>query len=92
MKQMKLISLFSGTGGLDRGFENAGFKIDVCQDMTIDWSKFTRDRYSNFLERKNEFIDLHGKDLFDQMKYFYMKIVEYFNVKAIGGLRLICSK
>lgn len=73
-------------------FENAGFKIDVCQDMTIDWSKFTRDRYSNFLERKNEFIDLHGKDLFDQMKYFYMKIVEYFNVKAIGGLRLICSK
>lgn len=73
-------------------FENVGFKIDVCEDMTIDWSEFTRNRYSNFLERKNEFINLHGKELFDQMEYFYMKIVEYFNMKAIGGLRLICSK
>ena len=73
-------------------FENVGFKIDVCEDMTINWTEFTRNRYSSFLERKNDFIDLHGSELFDQMDYFYMKIVEYFNMKAIGGLRLICSK
>jgi len=24
---MKIVSLFSGTGGLDRGFENEGFKV-----------------------------------------------------------------
>ena len=73
-------------------FQNVGFKIDVCEDMTINWTEFTRNRYSSFLERKNDFIDLHGSELFDQMDYFYMKIVEYFNMKAIGGLRLICSK
>ncbi len=73
-------------------FENVGFKIDVCEDMTINWTEFTRNRYFSFLERKNDFIDLHGSELFDQMEYFYMKIVEYFNMKAIGGLRLICSK
>ena len=73
-------------------FENVGFKIDVCEDMTINWTEFTRNRYSSFLERKNDFIDIHGSELFDQMDYFYMKIVEYFNMKAIGGLRLICSK
>lgn len=73
-------------------FQNVGFKIDVCEDMTINWTEFTRNRYFSFLERKNDFIDLHGSELFDQMEYFYMKIVEYFNMKAIGGLRLICSK
>ena len=72
--------------------QNVEFKIDVCEDMTINWTEFTRNRYFSFLERKNDFIDLHGSELFDQMEYFYMKIVEYFNMKAIGGLRLICSK
>lgn len=43
MKQMKLISLFSGTGGLDRGFENAGFKIVWANefDKTI-WPTFQK--------------------------------------------------
>ena len=73
-------------------FENVGFKIDVCQDMTINWSEFTRDRHSHFLDKKNDFIDLHGLELFNQMEDFYMKINAYFDMKAIGGLRLICSK
>ena len=43
MKKLKLISLFSGTGGLDRGFENAGFKIIWANefDKTI-WPTFQR--------------------------------------------------
>ena len=43
MKQLKLISLFSGTGGLDRGFENASFKIVWANefDKTI-WPSFQK--------------------------------------------------
>ena len=38
---MKIVSLFSGTGGLDRGFENAGFKISWANeyDKTI-WETY----------------------------------------------------
>ena len=38
---MKVISLFSGCGGLDLGFERAGFEIPVANeyDSTI-WSTF----------------------------------------------------
>ena len=38
---MKIVSLFSGTGGLDRGFENAGFKISWANeyDKTI-WQTY----------------------------------------------------
>ena len=30
-EEMKLISLFSGCGGLDLGFEKAGFEIPVAK-------------------------------------------------------------
>ena len=32
---MKLISLFSGCGGLDLGFERAGFEIPVANEFVI---------------------------------------------------------
>ena len=40
---MKVISLFSGCGGLDLGFEKAGFEIPVANefDKTI-WSTFKK--------------------------------------------------
>mgnify|MGYP001280151509 FL=1 len=45
---MKIVSLFSGTGGLDRGFENEGFEVVWANeyDKSI-WSTF-ENNYSIF--------------------------------------------
>ena len=39
---MNVISLFSGCGGLDLGFERAGFNIPVANELTKQYGKPTR--------------------------------------------------
>lgn len=40
-KKLKIISLFSGCGGLDKGFEKAGFQIDWANEYDKDiWETF----------------------------------------------------
>lgn len=72
--------------------EEAGFKIEFCENTTSQWLNFTNKRYQDFLSDQVEFTKLHDKRLFNQIKHFYQKIVEYFEARAIGGLRLICSR
>ena len=46
MREFTAISLFSGAGGLDMGFENAGFKIIWANDFEADACK-THENWSN---------------------------------------------
>lgn len=46
MREFTAISLFSGAGGLDMGFENAGFKIIWANDYEADACK-THENWSN---------------------------------------------
>ena len=50
MKDLKILSLFSGAGGLDLGFKNAGFKISTSNE--IDSDSFETYKY-NFPETKH---------------------------------------
>ena len=51
---MKIVSLFSGTGGLDRGFENAGFKISWANeyDKTI-WETYKSNFPKTYLDERS---------------------------------------
>lgn len=63
---MKLISLFSGAGGLDLGFEKAGFKIEVANeyDKTI-WNTYEFNHKAKLLKKDIKDIksDELGKDI-----------------------------
>ena len=44
---MKLASFFSGAGGLDRGFENAGFKVLYANEYDKTVYKSFERKYKN---------------------------------------------
>ena len=51
---MKIVSLFSGAGGLDRGFEEAGFKTIWANDCDKDiWDTFERNFPNAYLDRRS---------------------------------------
>ncbi len=51
---MKIVSFFSGAGGLDLGFEKAGFDIIWANeyDRTI-WETYEKNHKSTFLDRRS---------------------------------------
>src|SRR3989338_2609646 len=51
---MKLISLFSCCGGLDRGFENAGFKVVWANEFDKSiWATFEKNFSHTVLNRRS---------------------------------------
>ena len=49
-----IISLFAGAGGLDKGFENAGFKVIWANEFDKKiWDKFKLNHPNTFLETKS---------------------------------------
>ncbi|VEP12115.1 Modification methylase FnuDI [Hyella patelloides LEGE 07179] len=50
----KIISLFSGCGGLDRGFTNAGFDVLWANEYDKDiWETYTKNHVSTYLDRRD---------------------------------------
>ena len=50
---MNVISLFSGAGGLDLGFEKAGFNIEWANEFDKDiWETYEKN-HKNFLDKRD---------------------------------------
>lgn len=53
-KNLDIISLFSGCGGLDLGFKNAGFNIPWANEFDKDiWETFEQNHPSSILDRRS---------------------------------------
>ncbi|MDP3581871.1 MAG: DNA cytosine methyltransferase, partial [Ignavibacteria bacterium] len=60
---MKIVSLFSGAGGLDLGFLKAGFKIDWANEFDKEiWETFEKNHQATFLDKRS-IIDVKSDEI-----------------------------
>lgn len=51
---MKIASFFSGAGGLDKGFENAGFKVQYANEFDKSiWATFSKNFPNTYLDKRS---------------------------------------
>ena len=72
--------------------EKVGFNLITCQDMSEEWAKFTRNRYSLYNQQKDRHQRVHGEDIYNSINSFYAFIDRYFSKGKLGGIRIVAEK
>ena len=72
--------------------EKIGFNLIFCQDMSDEWTKFTRNRYLSYNQQKNRHLRVHGEDIYNSINSFYAFIDRYFSKGKLGGIRVTAKK
>ena len=72
--------------------EKIGFNLIFCQDMSDEWTKFTRNRYLSYNNKKNRHVRIHGEKIYNSINSFYAFIDRYFSKGKLGGIRVIAKK
>ena len=72
--------------------EKIGFNLIFCQDMSDEWTKFTRNRYLSYNQQKDRHLRVHGEDIYNSINSFYSFINRYFAKGKLGGIRVIAKK
>jgi Cyclopropane fatty acid synthase and related methyltransferases len=69
-------------------FRTAGFVDIVTCDLTDAWTRWTDIRYDQFQTRQQQFVDLHGREIYDHRVEFYRTVRDLFADGAVRGIRL----
>jgi len=72
--------------------ERAGFELASCQEMSDEWTAFTRERMAAYRGQKARHIDVHGEAVFTSMDDFHDLVVHYFTAGKLGGIRFVARK
>ena len=75
-----------------RDLKAAGFELVSCEEMSDDWTAFTRRRLAAYRAQKARHIDVHGEAVFTAMEHFYDVVVRHFAGGKLGGIRIVARK
>ena len=70
----------------------AGFEVVAMDDMTEDWTAFTRSRLAGYVEQRERHLRVHGDAVFETMCGFYETMVRLFNGEKLGGIRVVARR
>jgi len=67
----------------------SGFEAVRLEDMSDDWTAFTRARLDQYLEHRDRHLRVHGEEVFETMCGFYETMVRLFSEGKLGGVRVV---
>ena len=74
-----------------RDLEDAGFEVEHCDDMSPDWSEFTRIRLAAYRAERARHVRVHDEATVQALDDFYRAVDHHFGSGKLGGLRL-CAR
>ena len=75
-----------------REVENAGFEVDLCNNMSADWAEFVRVRMARYRSARGRNLRVHGEATVNAMSDYYHAVNRHFQSGKLGGLRLCARK
>ena len=70
----------------------AGFTDIQADDLSDDWTAFTRERYDAYRGRRERNLELHGPEVTDGMEDFYKTAADFYGEGILGGLRVTARR
>jgi len=64
----------------------------VCDDMSDDWTAFTRGRLDQYRQEQDRHLRVHGEEVFETMCGFYTTMVRRFSDGKLGGIRVVARR
>ena len=71
---------------------DAGFEVLVCDDMSDDWTEFTRERLDQYRQQQDRHLRVHGEEVFETMCGFYTTMVRRVSDGKLGGIRGVARR
>jgi cyclopropane fatty-acyl-phospholipid synthase-like methyltransferase len=70
----------------------AGFEIEYFEDMSDNWSEFTRTRLASYRADHQRQVRVHGEATVAALEEFYSAVNKYFQSGKLAGVRLLARK
>jgi len=72
--------------------ESVGFQLIQVEDLSDQWTQFTKDRWLNWTTERERHNKIHGVKAANRVENFYVKIASLFERDGVGGIRIVATK
>jgi len=69
-------------------FAEGGFEVVACDDVSDEWAAFTRTRLKAYDADRDRHLRVHGAEVVDTLRTFYVRMVRLLGDGTLAGVRL----